>query len=179
MKAVGRKRCTGCGKRKSRSSFHVHASTPDGLQFHCKVCRSGAARRFYQRNRPRLDARATEYRRTNAKKVATYKRAYFEAHREDYNRNLRAWRTKHWKHHYINHQEKRRALIRGASISDFTKAQWLEVLADYGYQCAYCKSTSKLTMDHIVPLSKGGPHTKSNVAPACRPCNSRKRDSLR
>jgi 5-methylcytosine-specific restriction endonuclease McrA len=35
-----------------------------------------------------------------------------------------------------------------------------------------------LTMDHVVPLSKGGPHTKENVVPACRPCNARKKDRL-
>ena len=134
--------------------------------------------RHYTRHAARIQQRNREYIRKNAKKVATYKRKYFEAHREDYNRNLRAWRTKYWQHHYINHLEKRRALIRGASVSDLTLEDWIEVLEQYGYQCAYCKSTSRLTMDHIVPLSKGGPHTKSNIAPACRPCNSRKRATL-
>lgn len=42
--------------------------------------------------------------------------------------------------------------------------------------CAYCgKWHEKLTLDHIVPKSKGGPHfAKYNLAPACFSCNSSK-----
>jgi len=34
------------------------------------------------------------------------------------------------------------------------------------------------TIDHVVPLSKGGTHTLDNVRCACFRCNSRKRDSI-
>jgi len=42
--------------------------------------------------------------------------------------------------------------------------------------CAYCgKWHEKLTLDHIVPKSKGGPHyAKWNMVPACFSCNSSK-----
>jgi hypothetical protein len=42
--------------------------------------------------------------------------------------------------------------------------------------CAYCgKWTEKLTIDHIVPKSKGGPHfAKWNSAPSCLSCNAQK-----
>lgn len=42
--------------------------------------------------------------------------------------------------------------------------------------CAYCgKWTENLTIDHIVPKSKGGPHfSKWNSAPACLSCNASK-----
>jgi hypothetical protein len=42
--------------------------------------------------------------------------------------------------------------------------------------CAYCgKWTEKLTIDHIVPKSKGGPHfAKWNSAPSCLECNADK-----
>jgi hypothetical protein len=42
--------------------------------------------------------------------------------------------------------------------------------------CAYCgKWNEKLTLDHIVPKSKGGPHfSKFNLAPSCFSCNSSK-----
>ncbi len=44
--------------------------------------------------------------------------------------------------------------------------------------CAYCGrrvSPHDLTMDHIVPLSRGGKTTRNNVAPACKECNNRKK----
>lgn len=47
--------------------------------------------------------------------------------------------------------------------------------------CHWCKRRipkDQRTIDHIVPLSKGGPHCLSNLAPACRRCNCTKRDKM-
>lgn len=51
------------------------------------------------------------------------------------------------------------------------------VLNRDGYVCAYCgekKSLRDMTMDHIVPRSKGGLNTWKNVVACCFPCNQRK-----
>lgn len=40
--------------------------------------------------------------------------------------------------------------------------------------CSYCKTTKDLTVDHIVPLSRGGSTVESNLQVLCRRCNSRK-----
>ena len=45
-------------------------------------------------------------------------------------------------------------------------------------ECHYCAKTfekTELTMDHIVPLSRGGKSTKGNLVVACEPCNSDKK----
>lgn len=42
------------------------------------------------------------------------------------------------------------------------------------YTCQYCGSTSNLTLDHVMPVSRGGKSTWENVVTACYPCNSRK-----
>lgn len=44
------------------------------------------------------------------------------------------------------------------------------------YRCVYCGSDRDLTCDHVVPVSKGGATTLENLATACRPCNSKKKD---
>lgn len=49
------------------------------------------------------------------------------------------------------------------------------LLRDHG-TCAYCGSKSNLTVDHVVPLSKGGPKAWENVVTACERCNSKKGD---
>jgi len=44
--------------------------------------------------------------------------------------------------------------------------------------CAYCEESfdpEQLTMDHKVPVSKGGRSVKSNVAVACKTCNTNKK----
>ncbi len=48
-------------------------------------------------------------------------------------------------------------------------------------RCYYCGrkvSPKELTMDHIVPLIRGGRSTKSNIVPCCKECNNRKKHML-
>jgi len=47
--------------------------------------------------------------------------------------------------------------------------------------CHYCHRqapTKALTMDHIIPIARGGRSTKSNVVPACKECNNAKKQLL-
>ena len=47
-----------------------------------------------------------------------------------------------------------------------------------GHKCQYCGSTKNLTIDHIIPRSRGGEDTWQNLVVACNPCNTRKSDKL-
>ncbi|MEG4999135.1 HNH endonuclease [Microcoleus sp. B4-D4] len=51
-----------------------------------------------------------------------------------------------------------------------------EVLRRDAHSCQYCGSNRQLTLDHVMPRSKGGLHTWDNVVTACEGCNSRKGD---
>jgi 5-methylcytosine-specific restriction protein A len=47
--------------------------------------------------------------------------------------------------------------------------------------CHYCRravGVKALTMDHIVPLGRGGRSVRGNVVPACKACNDRKKTLL-
>ncbi len=47
--------------------------------------------------------------------------------------------------------------------------------------CGYCGRPTPpkdLTMDHIVPIARGGRTTRGNVVPACKSCNTRKKQLL-
>ena len=53
---------------------------------------------------------------------------------------------------------------------------WLRRLAKG--ECHYCHrkvAPQELTMDHIVPVARGGKSVRGNVAPTCKACNSRKK----
>lgn len=52
--------------------------------------------------------------------------------------------------------------------------EWRDKRKFYGGLCAYCLSAPGVTMDHVVPLAKGGPHHIDNIVPACDSCNKRK-----
>ena len=44
------------------------------------------------------------------------------------------------------------------------------------FECQYCQSTKELTLDHLIPRSKGGKSTWKNLVTACKSCNSIKGD---
>ena len=57
------------------------------------------------------------------------------------------------------------------------KSQWWKRRKSIGI-CHYCGKKFKpaeLTMDHLIPISRGGKNNKGNVVPACKPCNNRKK----
>ena len=63
---------------------------------------------------------------------------------------------------------------------ELRKSQWWKRKCSEG-QCYFCKQKIKpkdLTMDHIVPIIRGGKSTKGNVVPACKECNSKKKHML-
>ena len=47
-----------------------------------------------------------------------------------------------------------------------------------GNKCQYCGSTKHLTIDHVIPRSKGGTEDWENLVVACSQCNTRKGDKL-
>lgn len=50
-----------------------------------------------------------------------------------------------------------------------------EIFARDGWACVYCgKQTRELTLDHVMPRHRGGPHTWENLVAACKPCNHKK-----
>jgi hypothetical protein len=52
------------------------------------------------------------------------------------------------------------------------------IYAKDGYKCVFCKTTQNLTIDHKIPLSKGGTSQYENLQTLCRRCNGSKGNSL-
>ncbi len=52
------------------------------------------------------------------------------------------------------------------------------VFARDNWTCQYCGARSQLTVDHVVPRSKGGSSTWDNIVASCAPCNRRKGNAL-
>lgn len=99
---------------------------------------------YYIKNKERIDNRVAVWRASNPEKVSAIRK-------------------------------RRKARKRGALICDLTPAQWLEILDVWEYRCSYCGMPfGNPTQDHMVPLSRGGHHTKENITPACVSCNSSK-----
>jgi 5-methylcytosine-specific restriction endonuclease McrA len=52
------------------------------------------------------------------------------------------------------------------------------VFARDNWTCQYCGARSNLTVDHVIPRSKGGGSGWDNIVASCAPCNRRKGDAL-
>ena len=63
---------------------------------------------------------------------------------------------------------------------------WLEIKENHNFRCATCgvsenelqdhptTKCQRLTLDHIIPVFRGGPTSKENIQPLCFSCNARK-----
>jgi hypothetical protein len=59
--------------------------------------------------------------------------------------------------------------------SSEAKRLWRQkIKEEWGWECAYCGSAHKLTIDHIVPRAKGGVDFTKNLLCACYKCNQDK-----
>jgi 5-methylcytosine-specific restriction endonuclease McrA len=64
-----------------------------------------------------------------------------------------------------------------AKARELRQTQWWKRRIGTGI-CHYCRrhvGIAALTMDHVVPLGRGGQSRRGNVVPACKDCNTRKR----
>jgi len=63
---------------------------------------------------------------------------------------------------------------------DLRKTRWWQrkTAAGICYYCGDRVSHKELTMDHLVPLARGGRSTKDNLVPCCKSCNTKKKTML-
>ena len=70
---------------------------------------------------------------------------------------------------------------RRAAPGTVTAKQWKQIVLFYGRACALCRvseSEVPLTVDHFIPISKGGINDWTNVWPLCLSCNSKKHNKI-
>jgi len=67
-----------------------------------------------------------------------------------------------------------------AKAREIRKSRWWQTKLSLGI-CYYCGKkipAKELTMDHIVPLARGGTSSKGNLAACCKECNNLKKTML-
>jgi 5-methylcytosine-specific restriction endonuclease McrA len=168
------KKCSTCKEQLAAEMFGKNARSADGLKTSCKPCRRAKAVKYRAENKEKTSEYFKRYREENPdKRKATCAR---------YRANNRAKLAKYNKrysrenpHIAVNAQIRRRALKNKAS-GTYTHDDWQARLAYHENRCAYCGCGGKMTIDHMIPLSRGGTNWPSNLVPACHSCNSGKCD---
>jgi 5-methylcytosine-specific restriction endonuclease McrA len=142
-------------------------------------------KKYRLENKEKIKEKNKKYRLENQEKIRNQVRKY-----RSENREIISERRK--KRHLDNPDEARRASVKRRALkfsnehSPYTEA---EVLSLYGTDCHICNQPIDLEaprharnfgwelglqMDHVIPISKGGPDTLENVKPAHGLCNNRK-----
>jgi 5-methylcytosine-specific restriction endonuclease McrA len=177
----GHRTCTTCSEVKPHAAFYADAHR--GVSASCRACR--LARDGRQRRErgvpanPRFDDPPgyKTCRRCRATKVV----ARFST--EPRNRDgLNSWctacvreRTLLWHRTNPMAMQRLKALRRTAeNAGTITEADWLSLLDRHRHRCAYCGGAGPLSVEHVIPVTRGGRHTLGNIVPVCKPCNSSK-----
>ena len=120
--------------------------------------------------------------KSKARKVAWRKSPAGRAHEASEKRrtfnvfNARRWQKANPERRSAYAAARRAAKARTPKGRQATPAQVKALFASYAGRCVYC-SKPATTLDHVVPLKKGGTNELDNLAPACVTCNSSKRHS--
>lgn len=122
--------------------------------------------------------RSARWRKNNLEKSAEIQHRWYESNKKEFNRNHRKYVKEH-PEIYVAASQKRRALKAKSAINLAAIQKWMQrVRSSKNSRCYYCSnlvSGSDLHFDHIIPLSKGGPHTVENLCVSCAKCNLTKR----
>ena len=131
----------------------VYASDPERYR--------ARARNWRARNIDKATIRLTKWRDSHRE----YMRAYDRRKRAEYLLNGKSWEM----------CARRRARIRSAPVIE--RISRSAIIQRDGARCYLCGrelTLREVTLDHVIPLARGGSHTADNLRVACRPCNSRK-----
>ena len=169
------KTCNRCGLVKPAIEFRSHRRTDgDGYYNQCQECERAyhrsvhESRKEYQRN----------YIAANRGRVYATQKAWKVRNRD----HCLAWRREHDKRPkwrlYNRVQQHRRRVGKDTTVT----TEQIQELMGRQTKCYYCgkpfNTKRKATIEHVIPLSKGGAHDISNIVLACGPCNFKKQNKI-
>lgn len=179
------KKCSKCGEHKPLGEYYKRSDTKSGYHAQCKKCVIAKVSETYFANPEPAKQRSKVWRKDNPEKVILNNRQWRHANRE-YNslRNFE-WRKNNAQKHKDNSKkwaknnpDKRRAnnYLRRSNLK--ANGQYAinkkEIQKLYAQMCIYCGINKATTLDHVIPIKRGGTHSIGNLVPACQSCNSSK-----
>ena len=163
--AKGLKECGNCGRVLPVEQFSKNKRSRDGLNSKCKECDYISTKQY---NQEHIEEKQ-QYQRQ-------YHKQYDKQHQPQY------YQTPQGQVVRFNNNAKRRKREEEQGVG-LTKEQWLEMMQFFDFKCAYSdiyiggkENKGIRSIDHIIPLVKGGEHEVWNCVPMDKSLNSSKCD---
>jgi 5-methylcytosine-specific restriction endonuclease McrA len=191
---VEERQCSDCQAWHQLDNFHMHGRFRSNM---CKPCERTHAREnarqnaeihrqrakaYAKANPERVKAALERWRANNPERLAEHNRSPKKRERgREYMQHKRAASPEEYRaaareydHRTGKGAEKaarRRALQMGAEIDHTGRNAIIKRDGRSCYLCGLLVKWREVTLDHVLPLSRGGSHTAENLRVACGPCN--------
>jgi 5-methylcytosine-specific restriction endonuclease McrA len=191
------KTCTKCEIEKSIENFYLNRGKYMSC---CQECVAIRRKEYYIKNKSEIAIKRAIYQAAHRKEQYAHTKAWRkrnvdkmrEANRRQYANNPQhrqsvknAWREANvdkikafQKKYRLNHlpkmaekQHKRRAKMRSNGVYQISEKELIKL---YSFPCIACGTTDRVTIDHIIPIARGGTHSIGNLQSLCLKCNSSK-----
>lgn len=172
---VAFKFCKGCSQERPLSEFWRNREKSTGVFAQCKPCCREKKRVYYAQ----LSKGCRRCGGSRQPKCAYCGPCRIVARKESRQRGIEAMRERGtWVAGHKACKNRRKARLKGNG-GTFTGQEWRALCERLGNTCLACGAVGvDLTVDHVVPLSKGGRNGIENVQPLCRACNLKKGDKM-
>jgi 5-methylcytosine-specific restriction endonuclease McrA len=186
------KTCTKCGQTKPFSDYYKDTNT-GGFRAACKLCNNASAKLSRDKNPEKYRQTNLAYYYKNKDALNEYRRAkwpeLYKSKIEYHKQKGKRYRTEN-PDKIAGIARRKRAKKKANGWEKYSEAQ---VLAIHGAVCHICTKPIDLSLprkigvegwemglhiDHVIPISKGGPDKLSNVRPSHGRCNIAKSDKL-
>src|SRR3990167_1742753 len=149
------KHCCACQVEKPAAEFYADTAKSDGLSSRCRACVKDGNRKRYASNPDATHKAAKRWRAEHPKRDRELKRRW-----QDANPQKRA-----------EIEGRRRARKRQGQVERIDPFAIYERDGGRCHICAKRVKKTEMTLDHLVPISRGGDHVSTNVRLAHRTCN--------
>lgn len=178
LRKAGKKECPQCGEIKQFSEFPTAPDRMNGVGGWCKSCKAKDSKRLYwddpEKSRKDARKRSAEWKERNPH----YSKKYYSENRErymEYGKWYRSTEVGKRSHLLSEHRRRKNA---DTLVNDLTSSDIDFLLELQDNICVMCggefTNENKYTLDHILPLSKGGGLTLENIQLLHHSCNSSK-----
>lgn len=156
------KTCSTCKRDQPLSQYSVCSKVKSGLNARCKSCEKLRHKKDYEANKDYNLEWARQYRQDNYKRRLEIERESRQKNKEKYRPSKNA------------RQRVRNKILAEKKYLILDK----ELRRIYKSPCFKCGSTENQSLDHIIPISRGGNHSVGNIMTLCFTCNASKNAKL-